>query len=65
MKQIRKGVSKLVFNFENLDKRTRFFMLNEAKFDITNNKFFLSPRLSDQGRMIYPKIIKKAIQEGN
>ena len=51
--------------FENLDERTRGLMLDEMKYDITNNQLHISPFLSGQGQRDYAHLLQEAIQNGN
>lgn len=51
-------------NFVNLDDETRKFMLDKLQQDVTANKLYLSPRLSDAGRRNYEKLLRLAIQNG-
>lgn len=55
----------MVFEFKNLDSQTREFMVDEVELDISNNKLYLSRRFSNIGRVKYPELLKRAIQEGN
>ena len=47
--------------FENLDDRTRQFIMAEVELDITNTKLYVSPRLSEIGRKDYVNLLKEAI----
>ncbi|HET9909157.1 MAG TPA: hypothetical protein VFQ23_21085 [Anaerolineales bacterium] len=51
--------------FENLDERTRGLMLDEMKYDITNNQLHISPFLSGQGQRDYASLLQEAIQHGD
>lgn len=51
--------------FENLDDRTRQFMLAEMEFDISHNQLHISPFLSGQGQRDYTNLLREAIQSGN
>lgn len=53
------------FNFENLDSRTRELMLEELSNDIKNGTLYISPRLNEKGKKIYPELLRKAIISGN
>jgi len=47
-------------NYRNLDERTRNLMLAEIERDIAASTLFLSDNLNPQGRIDYPKLIRKA-----
>lgn len=55
----------MAFSFENLDKTTRRLMMAEVDYDISKNKLYESPRLTQKGIEEYANLLKKAIQEGN
>ena len=40
-------------------------MLEELEQDVTTNKLYLSPRLSDAGRRNYEQLLRAAIQKGD
>ncbi len=48
--------------YENLDARTRQFMLKEVELDISRGSLYISPRLNQQGLESYPSLLKEAIQ---
>ena len=52
-------------NFVNLDDETRKFMLEELAQDVTSNKLYISPRLNNDGRRNYEKLLRSAIQSGD
>jgi len=54
-----------MFNFEELDKKTRSYMLLEFKLEIESNNPYRSKNLLDGGWKMFPKIMEKAINEGN
>ncbi|MEH2340869.1 MAG: hypothetical protein V7K22_04265 [Nostoc sp.] len=47
--------------FENLDDRTRQFIMAEVELDITKAKLYVSLRLSEIGRKDYVNLLKEAI----
>ncbi len=47
--------------YENLDKRTRRFVLRELEMDLANGRLYLSPRLNYRGRRDYPSLLRRAI----
>ena len=49
---------------ENLDDRTRHFMLEELEYDIQNHQLYLSPHLSGQGVHDYPNLLRRALETG-
>ncbi len=51
--------------FENLDERTRDFMLDELRLDLATGTVYLSPRLTVQGRLAYPQLLQTAARSGN
>lgn len=48
--------------YENLDARTRQFMLNEVELDVSKGALYISPRLNRQGTEMYPSLLKDAIK---
>jgi len=48
--------------YENLDARTRQFMLKEVELDISRGTLYISPRLNEQGLESYTSLLKEAIQ---
>lgn len=50
---------------ENLDERTRQFMLEELEYDIAHNQLHISPVLSGQGQRDYPNLLREAIEHGD
>ena len=50
---------------ENLDDRTRQFMLDEMEYDIAHNQLHISPFLSGQGQRDYANLLREALQRGN
>ncbi len=49
-------------NYENLDERTREFMIKELELDISNKTLYVSPRLNSVGKTIWENILREAIQ---
>lgn len=52
-------------NYENLDKRTREFMIKELELDISNGKLYISTRLNPVGKANWANILREAIQNFN
>lgn len=52
-------------NLENLDNRTRKYMLDELEYDLANNNLYVSPRLNEQGQKDYVKLLREVIQNGD
>ena len=52
-------------NYENLDKRTREFMIKELELDVSNRKLYMSARLNSVGRANWENALKEAIQSYN
>ncbi|HTY22730.1 MAG TPA: hypothetical protein VMC85_06345 [Desulfomonilaceae bacterium] len=50
-----------MIHYENLDKRTREFMLRELDMDLADGTLYLSPRLNKKGRGNYPSLLREAI----
>jgi len=52
----------MALHYENLDERTRQFMLNEVNLDVSQETLYISPRLNEQGKKKYESHLKDAIQ---
>jgi hypothetical protein len=52
-------------NYTNLDDRTRKLMLAEIERDIAEGKLYLSDNLNEEGRAIYPELIRAAARNGS
>lgn len=50
---------------QNLDARTRWFMHAEVQLDIASSNLYLSPRLSNGGRLAYPLALLTAVVQGD
>ena len=50
--------------FENLDDRTRRWMLEELERDRGGDRLYIDPRLSERGRADYPGLLRAAIESG-
>ncbi len=50
---------------DNLDARTRDFMRREFDVDVADGTLYISPRLSHNGRSIYPNLLRDAIETGS
>jgi hypothetical protein len=53
-----------VFNFLNLDARTRAHMMDEFDYDTARDKLYYSRRFTDQGRKVYQSFMRAAIENG-
>jgi hypothetical protein len=53
------------FNFKNLDDQTRSLMLKESDLDLTKGVLYHSKRFSENGKKLYPQLLKEAILSGN
>jgi len=51
--------------YENLDNRTREFMIKELELDISNGKLYISTRLNPVGKANWGSILREAIQNYN
>lgn len=54
-----------MFIFENLDQKTRQYMLIEAEEAIRTSQLNYSKRFNEQGIKRYPQLLLEAIQSGN
>ncbi len=54
-----------MFSFENLDPKTRAFMLEEAQLDGNQASEFYGRRLTDTGKGEYPRLLREAIDQGD
>ena len=52
----------MALRYENLDKNTRPFMLNEVDLDLSYEKFYINPRLNELGEQDYVPLFKEAIE---
>ena len=52
----------MALHYENLDDRTRRFMLQEIELDISRGTLYISPRLNDQGIKNYESLLKEAVE---
>ena len=52
----------MALHYENLDERTRSFMLGEVDSDLSHEKFYISPRLNELGEENYVYLLKEAIE---
>ena len=48
-----------------LDQRTRRLMSEELDQDIAEKRLYLSPRLSERGRIDWPSLLREAIDNGD
>lgn len=58
----RKAFRSMSLHLNNLDEKTRRFMLEEVERDIANDQLYISPRLSSTGRASYIALLKEAMQ---
>lgn len=52
-------------HYENLDSTTRKFMQEEIQSDISSNKIYKSPRLNEQGEILWPSLLLEAAALGD
>jgi len=52
-------------SYENLDDKTRQFMLQEIDLDMSQGILYISPRLNKQGVQNYPSLLKEAAKSHN
>lgn len=50
---------------EDLDARTRQLMLDELEQDVAAGRLYISPRLSERGRIDYNALLQAAIESGD
>lgn len=55
----------MALQLENLDDRTRRYMLEELERDLASGTLYRSPRLSDRGWTDWPALLRAAIESGN
>lgn len=55
----------MTLQLENLDDRTRRFMLDEVAHDVAQGKLYISPRLNALGRKEYEGLLRQAIESGD
>jgi len=48
-------------DYENLDERTRQFMLQELDLDVSRESLYMSPRLNERGAENYPSLLRVAL----
>jgi hypothetical protein len=63
-KSIERG-KEMGIDYENLDERTREFMIKELDLDVSNKKLYVSPRLNSVGKTIWENVLREAIQNHN
>lgn len=52
----------MALSYENLDERTRQFMLEEIDLDVSREALYISPRLNEQGVQNYLSLLKEAVR---
>ncbi len=55
----------MALQLENLDNRTRRFMVEELELDLAQGTLYISPRLSERGVRDYEPLLREAIENGN
>lgn len=50
-------------HYENLDERTRRFMLEEVELDTSENVLYISPRLNPSGQQHFERLLTEAVSE--
>lgn len=55
----------MALSYRNLDEKTRFFMLEEIRFDINRDCLYISGRLNEYGRQVYPALLIESARTGN
>ena len=52
----------MALHYENLDERTRSFMLSEVESDLSHENLYMSPRLNELGEQNYVSLLKETIE---
>ena len=55
----------MMLRLENLDDRTRRYMLDELDADVAQGTLYMSPRLSERGQADYEGLLRTAIESGD
>ena len=55
----------MALDYRSLDQRTREFMAEELKHDVSTRKLYISPRLNREGSTAWPKLLDEAIAHKN
>lgn len=50
-------------HYENLDQKTRQFMLQEVDRDVKRGELYLSARFNESGEQVYEQLLREAIQD--
>lgn len=53
------------FRFQNLDETTRSYMVQEVERDLARGAIYLSPRLTERGRLDWPELLLAAVRSGD
>lgn len=54
-----------MFQFDNLDQKTRDYMLLEVEVAIKTSQLYTSMRFTEEGKALYPKLLRQAVIDGN
>jgi hypothetical protein len=54
-----------MFSFESLDQKTRTLMIQELDYDLARGEIYISPRLVSDGKEMYVKLLREALQTGS
>ncbi len=54
-----------MFDFEPVEPETRWYMVQELEFDITNNCLYVNPFLRKGGGALYFSLLRTALTDGN
>ena len=54
-----------MFQFDNLDQKTRDYMLLEVETAIKTSQLYTSKRFSEAGQALYPELLREAVTQGN
>ena len=55
----------MALDLENLDPRTRQFMMTEIDLDISKGELYLSGRLTETGKKAFPELLRSAATSGD
>ena len=57
------GGKAVALRYENLDDKTRAYMLAEYEMDSASGRVYVCKRLSDEGRRAFPALLREAIEK--
>jgi len=51
--------------YEDLNGEVRKYMLEELDLDVKTGRLYISPRLTEEGRQVWPELLREALREHN